>query len=218
MIRVMSGKTPALIALLALLLASPWIASAQEGIEIDFLNGVYTDLGRDIQPVERGAMTLYITSPEHRLAVHRNYLRLSANGDGTVDATVEVEFEGEGHLVVEIETGRIRNDFEDDVAAPRQTVSVTGKARLERIDEGYLMTVVDGPKSVDLAIQSALASRLVALCQTLDKIPFIPVHCVGIESALSVVTAPLPKPGEQFVVPGENLTEDERAYFDRFAS
>lgn len=219
----MSGRTLPVTAFLALLLASPRIAAAQEEvtaaqeeIELDFLNGVYTDLDRDIQPVERGAMTLYISSPKHRLAVHRNLLRLSANGDGTLDATVEVEFEGEGHLVVEIETGRLRRKIEDDVTAPRQTVSVSGKARLERVDGGYLMTVADGPPSVDIVIRSDLAGSLVALCRTFARLPLIPVNCDGIETALSVVTAPLPKPGEQFLVPAENLTEDERAYFDRF--
>ena len=211
----MLGKALPLTVLLALVL-SPRTAAGEDGIEIDFLNGVYTDLGRDIQPVERGAMTLYITSPEHRLTVHGNRLLLSANDDGTVGATVEVEFEGEGHLVVEVRTGGVGNEFEDNVAAPRQTVSVSGTARLERTGEGYLMTVVDGQESVELEIRSDLATRLVLLCRTFERLPLIRVNCAGIENALAVVTVPLPEPGEQFLVPAEKLTEDERAYFDSF--
>ena len=201
--------------LLAVVLAPLPVFGQPEAIEVDFVNGVYTNLDGAIQPVERGGLTIHVQSPEHRLVVHRNRLWLSANGDGSLDATFEVEFEGEGHIIARLETGGVSNSFEDQVTAPRQTVSVSGKARLQRIEEGYLMTVVEAPPSVDLEIRSDLAGRLVSLCRAVEAL--IPVSCGGIDTALSVVTAPLPQAGEQFVVAHENLTADERAYFDRFA-
>lgn len=188
-------------------------------IEIDFMNAVYTDLDSGIQPVKRGTLTIYISSPRHQLTVHGNRLRLTDNGDGTVNATLSVDFEGDGDLVAELESHGMRNQFDDRVIAPRQIVTVSGTARLEHDDAGgYLMTVVEAPPSVGLEIRSNMAGDLVGLCKLFEKIPLIAVDCTGIESALSVVTAPLPGPGEQFAVPAERLTDDEKAYFDRFAS
>ena len=186
--------------------------------DIDFMNGVYTDLNQNIQPVERGGMVIHITSPEHRLTVHGNRLELRRNADGTIDATLEVDFEGEGRIIAELVSGAMKNKFEDRVAAPRQTVSVSGRARLESVEGGYLMTVVDGPPSVELQIQSDLASNLLGLCKTFEKLPLLPINCAGLETALSVVSAPLPEPGEEFLVPAVLLTDDEKAFFDRFAS
>ncbi len=185
-------------------------------IEVGFLNGVYTDLDSGIAPVRRGALTLHLSSPRHRLTVHGNRLRLAAGVDGAVDAAFEVDFEGEGEIVVELESGGMRNRFEDRVSAPRQTVTVTGTALFERIAGGYLMTVADAQPTVDLEIESDMAGRLVALCKTFEKLPLIRVDCSGIETALSVVTVPLPRPGERFVVPAERLTDDEKAFFERY--
>lgn len=186
--------------------------------DVDFMNGVYTDLDQGIQPVERGGLVIHITSPEHRLTVHGNRLVLHKNGDGTVDATLDVDFEGEGRIIADITGGAMRRTIDDQVAVPRQTVSVTGKARLAKVEDGYLMTVVEGPPSVDLEIRSDMATNLVGLCRVFERIPLIPVSCAGMETALSVVTAPLPEPGEEFLVPAELLTDDEKAFFDRFAS
>lgn len=210
------------ISLLALLLIVIFTSAlgGQEAdeIEIDFMNAVYTDLDSGIQPVQRGTLTIHISSPRHELIVHGNRLSLSSNGDGTLDATLSVDFEGEGDLVAELESHGMRNKFDDQVAAPRQTVTVSGIARLEHAEDGYLMTVVEAPPSVDLEIRSDMAGDLVGLCKVFEKIPLIPVDCTGIETALTVVTAPLPGPGEQFVVPADQLTRDEKAYFDRFVS
>ena len=69
------------------------------------------------------------------------------------------------------------------------------------------MTVEEAQPTVDLVIQSDMAGRLVALCRVFERLPLIPVDCAGIEAALSVVTVPLP---------AARLTEDEKAFFDRF--
>lgn len=212
----MSSRSRILV--LVLLLLAALLASAGERgeIELAFVNGEWADLDSGLQPVRRGALTIHVASPEHRVTVHRNRLTLARSGDGPVDASLEVEFEGEGQIVADVESAGLRNRIEDQVAAPRQTVTVWAKVRFERADGGYLMTIAEAQPTVDLEIQSDLAGRLVALCKVFDKVPLIRVDCAGIETALSVVTVPMPGPGEQFLIPGERMTEDEKAFFDRF--
>ena len=91
----MLAKTHLALFTLLLILAVPCSAEEANEIEIDFMNGVYTDLDSNIQPVQRGALTIHISSPEHQLTVHGNRLRLGANDDGTVHATLEVDFLGQ---------------------------------------------------------------------------------------------------------------------------
>jgi len=202
--------------LVLLLLAVPLAAGERGEIELAFVNGVWANLDSGLQPVRRGALTIHVASPEHRVTVLENRLTLARDGGGPVDASLEVEFEGEGQIVADLETGGLKNRLEDRVAAPRQTVSVWAKVRFERAGGGYLMTLVETQPTVELEIRSDLAGRLVTLCKVFEKIPLVPVDCAGIETALSVVTVPLPGPGEQFLLPGERMTDAEKAFFDRF--
>jgi hypothetical protein len=212
-----------MLGLLLLLFAAPLAASGfvrdetvRGEIELGFVNGVWADLDSGFQPVRRGGLTIRVASPEHRVTVHRNRLTLSRDGDGPVDASLEVEFQGEGQIVADLVSAGLENRIEDRVTAPRQSVAAWAKVRFERDEGGYLMTVVEAQPKVDLEIRSDLAGRLVAFCRVFEKLPLIPVDCAGIETALSVVTVPLPGPGEQFLIPGERLTAGEKAFFDRF--
>lgn len=205
------------ILILALLFApSAVLADGDAGeIEIAFANGEHRDLDSNIEPVRRGAMTIHISSPEHLLTVYSNHLRLARDGDA-VDASFDVDFEGEGDLVALLEAGAVKNRLEDHVRAPRQTVRVDGRIRLQKIEGGYAITFLEAPPSVELQVESELAGNLVSLCQVLDRIPLLPVRCDGLREALSVVTVPLPGPGEQVFLDASRLTETEQAFFDRF--
>lgn len=212
----MSGRLLILVPIL-LVLAAPLAAGERGEIELAFANGEWVDLATGLQPVRRGALTIRVSSPEHRITVHRNQLTLARkNGDSPVDATLEVEFEGEGRILADLEGGGLSNSFEDRVAAPRQTVTTWAKVRFERAERGYLMTIVETQPTVVLAIKSDMAGRLVSLCKVFDQIPLIPVDCAGIETALSVITVPMPGPGEQFLIPTWRMNEAEKAFFDRF--
>ena len=191
---------------------------AGEEIELQFLNGAYTDLDSDLEPVREGPLVIRFSSPDHEVRVNGNRVVLTPVAADILYATLEVDFEGEGHLVADIEGLGVNSRYTDEVAAPRQTVRVAGKIRLMRVVGGYLVTVEEAPPAVNLEIRSALAQRIVKLCRTLAKIPFVRLNCSGLETSLSVVTVPLPQPGEQFLVPEEDLTEEERAFFDRFTA
>ena len=186
----------------------------QQRLEIHSLNGVYKDLGSDLRPVQRGSLELRVGSPEHRLTVHGNALTLAdEDGDGIVDMGLEIDFEGEGRLTIEIVATGTR--FEDRVAAPRQTVRMEGKARLARVDGGFDLTVVEAPGSVALRIESGLADKMVGMCKSFAA--FFGADCDGLAKSLAVANVPMPRAGEKFFVDDKRLTKKERKALARFA-
>ncbi len=197
-------------------LSSPAVAEdgdSDAGIEIGFVNGVYEDLDSNLQPIRQGSLTIRVSSPEHKLTVHGNRLTLAPRADGTLDAAVEIDFEGRGHLIADVETiGR----FEDRVEAPRQTSRAAGIVRLTRADGHYLFTIESADPDARLEIKSGVAHQVVGACRVFALLLNLP--CDGIEKSLTVVRVPMPGPGEQIPVRADLLTDEERAFLDRFAS
>ncbi len=190
--------------------AGPRTAAA--GIEIAFVNGVYEDLDSNLQPIRQGSITIRVSSPEHRLTVHANRLALAPNGDGTFDAAIEIDFEGSGHLIADVEgIGR----FQDLVEAPRQTARTAGTVRLARDAGNYLFIVEAAEPSVRLEIESGIARQVVGACRTLALLPFLRLPCGGLEESLRAVDVPMPGPGEQIKLPADLLSEEEKAFLDR---
>ncbi len=195
------------------LVSVPLVADDTPGIEIGFMNGVHEDLDSNLQPIRQGSITIRVSSPDHRLTVHGNRLTLTPNADGSLDAVIEVDFEGRGHLIADVETiGR----FEDRVQAPRQTARAEGTVRLTRAGDDYLFTVEQADRFVGLEINSGVAGQVVGACRVFAMLMSLP--CDGLEKSLSVVNVPMPGPGEQFQVPADLLSDEEKAFFDRFAS
>ncbi len=199
----------------AVLLVLAWPAAADDaaGIEVGFVNGDYENLDSDLQPIRRGSLTIRVSSPEHRLTVHGNRLSLVRDAGGTVWAGMEVDFEGAGDLIADVDgIGR----FTDVVKVPRQTVRAEGTVRIASTEGGYLVTIVSADRFVRMDIESGIAREMVDTCRALAMLPFISLPCGSLETALATVTVPMPGPGEQFPVRATDLTEAERAFFDRF--
>ncbi len=185
--------------------------------------GTYPGLDSDLAPIEEGPLTIRLSSPEHQLVVHRNRLRLVPNRRGGLDATVEIELEGEGRLHADVEgAGRsgvpAGSRFSDDVAVPRQTVRARGEVRLERAADGYRFTVERPGAAAALAIESGIAGQVVGVCRALAVLPFIDLGCDRLEVGLSVIHIPLPEPGTVLLLPADGLAAEERAFFDRLAN
>ncbi len=177
------------------------------------MNGVYEDLDSNLQPIEQGSITIRVSSPKHELTVHGNRLTLVPKAGGTLEAAIEVDFEGGGHLIADVERiGR----FEDQVEAPRQRARAAGTVRLARADDNYLFIVVTGDPYARLEIKSGVANQIVVACRVFAMLMNLP--CDGIEKSLAVVRVPMPGPGEQFQVPADLLTDGEKAFLDRFVS
>ncbi len=220
------------VALLTTALAtSPWAAAqstlasqatgAGQGddgpVELLFLNGDYANLDTDIAPIRQGPLVIQVSSPEHRMTVHGNRLVMIPGPEGVAEAAITVDLEGYGELIADLQSLGATNRFEDRVQVPRQSLSVAGKIRLRRQEEGFELIVVELPEAVRLQIESGVASQIVGLCEGLDKLPLISLGCDGLAQSLAVVSLPLPKEGEAFFIEDQRLTPADRAYLLRFS-
>lgn len=193
------------------------VAAGPGKIELGFLNGDYQELDQRLKPVQQGPLTITLTSPDHRLKVHRNELVFKPRADGVIDARVEVDFEGDGDLVADLEGVGVATRFNDKVAVRRQLMVVEGTARLERIEGGYQVTLVEKPTASPVEIESRMMSQIVDLCSGLDSLPLLALDCPALDRSLTHLAPPLPEPGEQFFLSSDRLSAKERKFFDRYA-
>lgn len=184
-------------------------------LELSRLNGVHTNLAPDVAPIERGPVTIRVSSPSHRLAVHGNKLSLQPRDDGQIDAAFSVTFEGEGHLVAELDAG-MSSRFEDEVQVPHQTLDIAGTIRLRQAEGGFDIILEDMPEAVEIAIESRALGQLVDLCGGLARV--FPLQCDDLARELSNARIPMPPPGESVFLPDAYLTDDERRTLARLVS
>jgi hypothetical protein len=197
--------------LVLLLIPSP--APAAE-LELRFLNATYTGLDSGLEPITEGALTIALSSPEHRLTVYSNRLTLRPRPNGSWDAEIAIELDGEGRLVADVDGGGIRRRFVDDVSAARQTVVASGEVAVDRAAEGYLFTLVRPGPAVAVEIRSGVAGQIVAVCRALAVLPLFDLGCDRLERGLSVARIPMPEAGTRFLLPHASLTPEERAVFE----
>lgn len=202
-----------LLVLVGLVAATPMRGAEPATFPLTLLNGVHTNLAPDIAPIQQGPITVRIESPSHRMAVHGNSLTLRDAGQGNVAADFEIELEGEGQLIAHLEA-LVTSTLEDEVVIPRQTIRVSGLIQVRPGDGGYNITLVDMPKSIEIALESRVLRQLVDLCEGFSS--FLPVACDGLAKEASRATIPLPEPGEEVLLPDLYLTDAERALFARF--
>lgn len=187
---------------------------AGEGIELAYLNETYTELDADLAPIQEGPLSVRLSSPSHRLTLHRNRLVLTPSADGDPDAWVGAEFDGVGDLVADLQGGTLATQIQDRVVVPRQTVRLRGKLRVARDADGYTLRVLEAPPSVPVQIRSGLIDRCVAICRGLGLLAV--VDCERLERALSTVQVPIRSDQAALRIPRDRLSETDRAYLDRF--
>jgi len=203
-----------LLGLLGLLVAATPDPPAGEGIELAYLNETYTDLDADLAPIQEGPLSVRLSSPSHRLTLHRNRLVLTPSADGDPDAWVGAEFEGAGDLVADLQGGTLATQIQDRVVVPRQTVRLRGKLRVTRDADSYTLRALEAPPSVPVQIRSGLIDRCVAICRGLGLLAV--VDCERLERALSTVQVPIRSDQAALRIPHDRLSETDRAYLDRF--
>lgn len=203
------------ILLTILALAGP--AAAQE-IELAFVNGTYTDLGSGLEPIEEGPLTIELSSPEHRLTIHGNRLTLRPAANGAVTATFAVELEARGQLVADVRGGGIKRRFTDDVAAPPQTVTASADVLIERVDDGFVFTIVRSGPAVAFEVRSGVAGQIVGVCRAIALLPLLDLGCDRLERGLSFLRVPMPEAGKRFLLSDASLTKKERKFFRKLAS
>lgn len=210
----MTWRQLGLLGLLGLLVAAAPAPPAERGIELAYLNDTYTDLDADLAPIQEGPLSVRLSSPSHRLTLHRNRLVLTPSAERDPNAWVEAEFEGAGDLVADLQGGTVGTQLRDRVVVPRQSVQLRGKLRVERDAESYQLRVLEAPPSVPVRIRSGLIDRCVAICRGLGLLAV--VDCGRLERALSTVQVPIHSDQAALRIPRDRLSETDRAYLDRF--
>lgn len=223
-------KTPVVIglALLCGLVPEGLAASTDEppepesrtvSLEIQAMNGTWTDLQSGLVPVQQGPVTLVFESPAHELKVHANRLVLEPLADGRIDVLFEADLEGWGDLEIELRTVAGVTPMSDRVVARRQWVRAMATVRLEPAEGGYWLTMVETLRpSVGIRIESQVGRQVVDSCRGLKAFPMLAaLDCDALSASLSRVEIPMPEPGTRFHLDASRLTPTEKMVFDRFA-
>jgi len=182
----------------------------------DRVNGVHSELTTDLAPIQMGPMTIILTSPSQTLEVLEHQLGLRSVAEGVDAGRLTARYQGRAHLVAELEIAGMSSEIEDHIELPLQEVNIAGKVRIAKEDDSYRITVIDAPSHVEIEVESDLAERLGLLCQGFAVLAMGSVDCDAVDQAMSVIRVPLPEPGDEFVVAGEELTEHEREQFENF--
>lgn len=182
----------------------------------DRVDGVHRDLETDLAPIQIGPVTVVLTSPTHSLEVFEHELRLKVAEDGADAASLRARYQGEAHLVAELEIGGMSSEIDDQIELPLQETEIAGVIEIVREETGYRVTTLEAPSHVEIQVESNLAERLGLLCRGFAVLAMGNVDCEAVDQAMSVVKVPLPEPGEEFFIATEDLTEKERDQIERY--
>lgn len=211
----MIGNVGARTAVCAWLIASAAGPMSAESFEFPLLNRTYEAFVQELTPVEIGPAHVILASPEHSLTVLDHRAILTPGEDGSHLATVELEFTARGRLEADLRIGTIESHVGDDLTVPRQRLTLSGRVRIARAPDGYLITALELPSSVEVRIESVLARRLFSICHQMALV-LVNLSCSTLEEALTRLTVPLPAPGTRFELPDAELRKEDRDRLDAY--
>ncbi len=207
---------PALLGLL--LLSAP--AAAQDGsdtrvVSFERLNRVYEHLIDDLVPVSIGPAEIMLRSPEHALTVSHHAATLRPLESGVFEVALELEIAGSGRIDADVVIGSLESRLSQELTVPRQTLHLEGAITVRRAEEGYWITTERMPEAAQVRIESELGTQLFTVCRQMALV-LVSLDCDAIERAVTLIRAPLPEAGGEYLIGLEDTTEDERKAFDRF--
>lgn len=207
-------------------IGSLWIAvvttpvwATDEGfhhLHSDRVNGVHRDVPVDMVPFSGGGVTVELTSPTNELEIYEHLVKLRPAADGTHEVVARVRFSGSAKLVAVLTLAGLPGSLEDDVVLPEQEMEIVARVELAQSNEGILVTTVENPSEVEIAIESELAGRIVTLCEGFSLVPGTGLACDGLEDAFSTVRLPIPPPGDTYLIEYKALNADERRQMDAY--
>ncbi|MCY3965775.1 MAG: hypothetical protein OXG83_12110 [Acidobacteria bacterium] len=208
----------AVASLVLALAATP--ATAQDETEarvvsFELLNRVYESLIDDLTPVQIGPAEVLLRSPEHALTVSRHEATLRPGADGVLETALELELAGSGRIDADITIGSLESRLSQELTVPRQTLRLEGAIRVRRSTEGYWITTVRMPEAAQVRIESELGTQLFSVCRQMALV-LVALDCDAIERAVTLIRAPLPEAGGEYLIALEDVTPEERDAFDRF--
>lgn len=201
-------------ALVAAALALPATTADAYLLRSDRVDGTHRDLVTDIAPVSWGLMTVRFTTPSQVLEVRDHSLELTPEEGHRHRGRFHIALQGQAHLIADLDLAGMPGRLEDDVTLPAQEVELDGVIDIERTAEGYLVTMVELPPDVELAIDSRLGGQLASLCKSLSLLGAL--ACRGVDDAFSTLRLPLPEPGTTYTFDDADLTPEERRQLDEY--
>ena len=206
----------ALVALL--LLTGPAAAQEEPGarvVSFERLNRVYEHLIDDLVPVRIGPAEIMLRSPEHALTVTRHAATLRPVDDGVFEAALELEIAGSGRIDADVTIGSLESRLSQELTIPRQTLYLEGLVTVRRAEEGYWITTERMPETAQVRIESELGTQLFTVCRQMALV-LVNLDCDAIERAVTLIRAPLPAAGGEYLIGLEDTAEEEREEFERF--
>lgn len=190
---------------------------AAESFTFTPLNRSYRDLAGAAVPVSSGAFSLALRSPHQTMVLRSHRLMLTPVGDGTHRADLDVTFLGKGSIVADVALGGAATQLADEVVVPPQRQVVHGRVKVQPTrDGGYLVTPLELPRTVTVAIQSGVGNRILGWCEGIAAIPFSNVDCDEVGRAVQHATVALPGAGTPFALAPGDLAPAEKAAFDAY--
>lgn len=207
------------VASLVLALAAAPVPAQDEAearvVSFERLNRVYESLIDDLTPVQIGPAQVLLRSPEHALTVSRHEATLRPGDDGVLETVLELELAGSGRIDADITIGSLESRLSQELTVPRQTLRLEGAIRVRRSGEGYWITTVRMPEAAQVRIESELGTQLFSVCRQMALV-LVALDCDAIERAVTLIRAPLPEAGGEYLIALEDVTREEREAFDRF--
>jgi len=209
--RARSAVALLLVALAAL--ATAWAAEGERELTFARLNRTYSDFVRELAPVGEPGMTVRLTSPHQVLLLRDHRIRLRPEGGGIFAGAVELEVQGKGSLIADVELGPLVRQLTDEVIVPPQTIRAAGRARIRRVTGGYEIAALEAPRDLRVAIQSRTINDILTLCGQAALLTLGALDCSGLESALTRPAIPVPD-GSLFHLGDDELTAADRSALD----
>lgn len=200
--------------LLAALPLAGGASAEQQELRFAKLNHPYTDFVRELAPVGEPGMSVRLTSPHQTLVLRDHRIRLAPQGGGVFAGEVELDVQGKGDLVADVELGPLVRQLVDEVVVPPQTVRAAGKARIRRVDGGYEIEALEAPRELRLAIQSRTINDILTLCGRASLLTLGAVDCSGLEESLGRPAVAVPQ-GAVFHLADGDLEPADRDALDR---
>lgn len=199
----------------ALWLGATTLAAAAGPADFTFqkLNRTYTDFVPELEEVREGGVVVKLASPTQALVLRDHRIHLVPGADGVFDGSLELDIQGKGLVIADVDFGPLEERFNEDVIVPPQTVRLDGKIRMRRVEGGYAIDPVQIPSKVSVAVQSKTINSILALCDQAAILSLGSIECDGLESALTRPTMPIPA-GETFTLQDSELTDADRAALD----
>ena len=181
----------------------------------DRVNGVHRDFETDLAPIEIGPVTVVLTSPTHSLEVFEHELSLAPGEGGAEMATLRARYQGQAHLVADLEVAGMSSEIDDNIELPLQETEVTGLVEIVRVEDGYRVTALEAPSHVEIQVESDLAGGWGSCAGALRCWPW------GTSIARRSIRrcrwsrCPCRNRAKSSLSPDEDLTEQERGQIDK---